>query len=429
MKTILHTIRFYRNLSLVCFAFLIGRSAGAQTIPELVFQNPVLQTGTAGADGATYLFQNVGPNLDAVVTIISRSGAGVILGNIDTVGAGMGFDKSFQPVIGMPGTAPANTNWWMKFNIAFFEAGTNKKAKMSEFNITVLDIDGDGNELYEWAEMDKISKVDSAQVNSLTFSVLANYGPEKDYKIAGIVANSPGIDTTALNVMATYTYKNKDNFDFTIGAQTNSGTTTAGMRLNSLWFKQFSWSNLPVKLVSFSAVLNKNKADLTWKTVFESNFSHFVIEKSLDGQNFNDAGIVFGKGNETDVTNYSFSDNVNPDQDAVIYYRLRSVDIDGRTELSQTKLIRVSTKVQNTISLVTYPNPAANEIRVTIPANWQRKKMMYEVITMNGQTVTRTESASSSQTEVMNIASLAPGIYFVRVNCDGQTAQQKIIKQ
>jgi Secretion system C-terminal sorting domain len=425
MKTVLLTRQFILLLSFI----ILGRSVQAQTIPELVFQNPVLISGTAGADNATYLFSNVGPNLDAVIKIISRSSASVILGNIDTVEASIGYNKALQPVLGIPGTAPANTTWWMKFNCAFYDAGTNNKAKLSQFSATGLDVDGDGLTTFEWQEMYRIDKIDTSLVNNLTFSLLSHHVDGDDYRITGIIANSPGIDTSALNVMGTYTFKNQDNFDFLIGATTTAFTTTAGMRLNALWFKQFNWSQLPLKLISFSAMLNNSNTDLTWRTVSETNVSHFEIEKSLDGRNFSEAGIVFAKGNETDITTYSFSDAINTDKEGVVYYRIRSVDMDGKCQYSDVRIIRISKQTESNISIHTYPNPVIRELRISIPANWQNKKVIYEVINATGHVSKKIESGSSSQTETVNIDALAPGFYFVRVSCDGQTAQQKIVKQ
>ena len=425
MKTGLLT----RQFILLLIFIISGRAVQAQTIPELVFQNPVLTSGVAGANGATYRFSNVGPNLDAVITIVNRSGTEVVISSIDTIGAGLGYGKSFQPVIGIPGTAPANSTWWMKFNCTFYNAGTTDKAKIAQFNVTGLDIDGDGSTLFEWAQMDRIQKIDSALINSLTFSLINTYGGDKDYKVTGIIANSPGIDTSALNVMATYTYKTKDNFDFTIGATTSNLTTSAGMRLNSLWFKQFSWANLPLRMISFSAILNNSKADLTWKTVSETNVSHFKIEKSLDGKNFSEAGIVFATGNESDVTIYSFSDRINAEFEGVIYYRILSVDLDGKFQYSAIRMIRISKQAANNITILTYPNPVTSEVRISIPDNWQSKKVIYEIVSINGRLAKKTESSSSSQTEIINISNLSPGIYLVKASCEGKTAQQKIVKQ
>jgi hypothetical protein len=424
MKIVLRILQ----LNLLLFILISSKPAEAQTIPELIFQNPVLTSGTAGADGAKYLFQNVGPNLDAVITIISRSSASVVLGNIDTVEADIGYNKSLQPVLGIPGTAPANTTWWMKFNCTFYDAGTSNKAMMSQFNVTGLDIDGDAVTTLEWQEMYRIDKIDTSLVNNLTFSLLNHQSDGDDYRITGIIANSPGIDTAALNVMATYTFKNQDNFDFELGATTSNSSTSAGMRLNSLWFKQFSLANLPLTLLSFSAVLNNSQAALTWRTVSEMNVSHFVIEKSRDGRNFTEAGIVFARGNETDITTYNFSDLIHSNQDGIVYYRLCAVDIDGKSKYSETRIIRTS-KQENTISIVAFPNPVVNEVRISIRGEWQNKKVTYEVLNASGQGLKKMETGSSSQTETVDMSNLARGVYIVRVSCEGQTAQQTIIKQ
>jgi hypothetical protein len=222
---------------------------------------------------------------------------------------------------------------------------------------------------------------------------------------------------------------NKDEFDFTIGAKTNSSTTSAGMRLNSLWFRDFFNPPLPVKLISFTAALNDNKADLKWKTATEINVSHFSIEKSFDGTNFNEAGVVFANGNTTNEMNYSFSDNVSTDQVSVIYYRLRSIDIDGKSECSVTRMIQTSKKTDSKISILTYPNPVTSELRITIPANWQNKKVSYELFNVSGQSARKIQTTASSQTETVDVNNMAPGFYIVRVTCDGLTAQQKIVKK
>ena len=188
-------------------------------------------------------------------------------------------------------------------------------------------------------------------------------------------------------------------------------------------------NTLPVKIYSFTANLNYNKVDLKWITASEINVSHFVVEKSTDGVTFNEAGLVFANGNATDKTNYSLSDNIIEGKSTVIYYRLRSMDVNGKSELSETRIIRISKQTENGISIVTYPNPVSNEVRITIPANWQNKKVVYELFSANGKAAKRIETANSSQTETINVSSLSPGFYIVRVSFDGQTAMQKIIKQ
>jgi len=187
---------------------------------------------------------------------------------------------------------------------------------------------------------------------------------------------------------------------------------------------------LPVQLVSFSAVLNEGAVDLKWTTSSEKDVSHFSVEKSLDGKNFSEAGIVLAIGNSSEKINYAFTDiNINSTNPGTIYYRLRSIDTDGKSELSAIKMISFGSQNRQAATIVTYPNPATNEIRITIPASWQGKKVIYEVIGNNGQVIKRNIAAFGSMTESINVSSLAPGFYIARVICNGETAQQKIIKR
>ncbi len=187
---------------------------------------------------------------------------------------------------------------------------------------------------------------------------------------------------------------------------------------------------LPVKLISFTANLVKSKVNLTWTTSQESNTSHFVIERSYDGVNFSDAGVMFAYGNSNEVRNYSFADNGADLQATIIYYRLHMVDTDGKSSYSPTRIIRmISSNTGNETAILSYPNPVGNELRITIPAAWQNKKVTYEILSTNGQLAKKTEVINSSQTETLNVSGLIPGFYLVRATCNGESAQQKIIKQ
>ena len=214
----------------------------------------------------------------------------------------------------------------------------------------------------------------------------------------------------------------------------NSNWTTSSMHTGDLWMMGVSMGAstdlpLPVTMSSFTATLNNNKADLRWTTATEINVSHFVIEKSTDGSNFSDAGILFATGNTTEEMKYTFSDNLAGSVNDVIWYRIRTVDNDGSFDYSATRIIRISHKENSTVIINTYPNPVKNEVRITVPANWQNKMVVYEMISLSGQVVKRVQTANSSQTESLQVTNLAPGMYIARVSCEGQVAQQKIVKQ
>jgi hypothetical protein len=187
---------------------------------------------------------------------------------------------------------------------------------------------------------------------------------------------------------------------------------------------------LPLKLVSFTAQLKTNSiAGLKWETVSEENVSHFSIQKSTDGAGYTDIAMVKAKGFGSQVANYTYTDDVSANYNAgIVYYRLKSVDNDGKFDYSETRILKLSQSSDFTTGIAAYPNPVTNELRITIPLVWQNKTVMYEVIGLNGQTVSKAQKANAGQTETTDVSKLQPGIYTIRVNCNGQTTAQKIVK-
>ena len=440
MKTLVPSTSGLLKATNILIAVLLSLTAFSQTIPELVFKNPVLISGTANQDGAKYRFANVtigAGALDAIVEVKGRSASDVILKSIDS--SGVGWDKAFQPTLGIPNVG-ANREWWVKFEMQFVNAGTYDSREIDTFYVTGLDIDGDGGHLNEWAEMKKVKQVQLAPVTSLLSSLLGSVidllnldNDGTDYRVNGPTTNYDAIDTSAAAVMATYKYVKKDNIRFKIGGKTNASggsSATGGMRMNSLWFKKFSLtqnSTLPLNLIDFNALLNKSKVDLKWTTASEKNVSHFEIERSTDGINYNLAGVIFAIGNTNENNAYALSEDISAVKSSIIYYRLRSMDIDGKSQLSQVRIIRLR-KQSEMLKMVTYPNPVSNELRVTVPATWQGKEMTLEIFNLNGQQVKISKMSNTSQTEMIPVNNLASGIYMVKASCGLETAQQKIIK-
>ncbi|MFK7808159.1 MAG: hypothetical protein AB8F74_10205 [Saprospiraceae bacterium] len=76
---------------------------------------------------------------------------------------------------------------------------------------------------------------------------------------------------------------------------------------------------------------------LEWTTSSEINSHNFVIEKSLDGVDFIDIGLLDAAGMSGEKKGYRFLDmDMNNDR---ALYRLKQVDLDGRQNYSQTVLL------------------------------------------------------------------------------------------
>jgi|GEM_PF-4907238 len=92
---------------------------------------------------------------------------------------------------------------------------------------------------------------------------------------------------------------------------------------------------VPVEWLSFGGEwVDKDFTKLEWKCAQEINNSHFVVERrSEDQDGFTEVVEITGAGNSTQITSYSFIDNVVEVPGVNVYYRIKQVDFDGKSEL------------------------------------------------------------------------------------------------
>ncbi len=438
MKTIVPTKQCFVSLMLLILftasGLLSQAQSGSQTSPELSFINPTLYSGTAGQDNAVYRFKSVNSSLDALVKISGRSSSLVKLDDIDLTSTG--FNKAFQPQVSYNnGSTNIAASWWMEFEISFVNKNTTTPAIINMFKVTALDIDGDNNRLREWDAFYGPSSYSMEnnsllQVSNLTQTIL-NVVQTVGKTFTGVITQYSGIDTAQTSIMTTLTYNNTNSIKFRAGA-TTTGSASVTERMYATWFRDFTYNSaivttLPVSLISFTAALNSGKADLKWTTASEINVSHFVVEKSYDGKDFSDAGLVFAYGNSSEKKNYSLSDNNINIQQGVVYYRLRSVDMDGKEQLSDVRIIRIA-KQGEMLKLTAYPNPVNNELRITLPSTWQGKAVVLEIINQNGQSMKMIKAGIASQTETVMVNDLVRGLYMIKASCGDESSTQKVIK-
>ena len=439
MKRIYHRLKmsalpFYVAKVFLASAIAILASFYSATAQELVFKDPILVSGMAGQDNAVYLFSKVNQNIDALVQVKMRSASDVIIGEIDM--NGLGWEKAFQPQVGINGGVVSDVrDWWVEFEISFVKTETSNPADVNEFSLTTIDVDGDGLTIQEYIELYDAASYYCEAGTQLQSTSLTNddevESNNKSYRVLGPIQNYLDIDTMSTQVMVTGTFINKNKIKVRVGAQSvGLGTSNAALRYNSIWFRSFSYTVatfLPVKLTSFTAnTINSNKILLNWNTAQEKNSSHFTIEKSLNGKDFADAGIVFTMGDSEIPQQYSFTDELRTDQKGMIYYRLKIVNLDGGIQYSSIKVVRLEEKPN--VSILVYPNPVANDLRVTLPSTWQDKKVIIDIYTINGVLVKKFISNTASQTETINVRALNPGSYIIRSTNNVETTSHYIIK-
>ncbi len=248
---------FGRITSVLIIIFFISATAQAQSlIPELSFKNPVLQTGRGckddGQDGAVYIFENVGWDMDALVTILGRSNEFVRLSNADIQGPGSeapdgtGDDDAWQPRIKYgDGKVSAHQDWWMEFKISFVKHGDHKRSvAVNQFFVSGLDIDGDGKQLHEYQSYYKIHSFSLEHQTAIFASSVR--GSEMDplltgKRFDGTTRDYPGISLTAEDAMVRNYYTGSSSMIVRLGAETGASGTIAGDRMYGLLFSSLTY--------------------------------------------------------------------------------------------------------------------------------------------------------------------------------------------
>ena len=172
------------------------------------------------------------------------------------------------------------------------------------------------------------------------------------------------------------------------GFSSTLGTTLSGpVSVNS----SGTLTPLPVVLTDFNAVLAKGAIDISWVTSIEINTDHFNVQRSIDGSAWNVIGTVKASGNSTESVSYSF---VDPTPVAAInYYRLQSVDKDGKYGYSEIKIVRGSLITGYSV----FPNPAKEYVNVTLSST-APKDLTIRLVNQLGQVLQEQKVTNGSGT-------------------------------
>ncbi len=186
---------------------------------------------------------------------------------------------------------------------------------------------------------------------------------------------------------------------------------------------------LPVKLTSFTASNKNNTVTLKWQTQYEQNSSYYNIERSIDGVNFTSIARASAGGNSNLPLNYIYTDllPVSIQSKKTVFYRLQSVDIDGKFAYSQVVALQLD---KRDIELFVSPNPAKDILQVQTGNNISGNASLL-IIDVSGRILYKKEVIlqQGSNTVPVNISLLNPGMYIVRLVNDGNSYIKQFVKE
>ena len=180
---------------------------------------------------------------------------------------------------------------------------------------------------------------------------------------------------------------------------------------------------LPLTLIDFTASRQNNYTRVAWTTEREYNVTNFVVERSDDGISFYAIAQVAGRnsGNTEQYSNLDYA----PIQ-RTAYYRLRSIDINGRASVSKTVSVSVTSDTQ--LTLMT--NPAHDKVTLIAGAALTGT-FSYSIMAMNGQLMQRGNLAiqNGGSYQITFNRNMTPGVYALDINNGKNSFTYKLVIQ
>lgn len=188
---------------------------------------------------------------------------------------------------------------------------------------------------------------------------------------------------------------------------------------------------LPIKLITFTAGKINKDVKLNWSAAAAINFSHFEIERSVDGRIFTNVSKVDFLATNNAREDYNFTDAgiiYTMTSHSKLYYRLKMVDIDGKSDYSKIVAVAVNEKMTGLINA--YPSPFTNEVFVKI-GSLRADKVSLSITDAGGRVVKSMQlflPAGETSITVSGLDNLQKGIYLLRANNNDKVTTFKLIK-
>ncbi|MEO6231749.1 MAG: T9SS type A sorting domain-containing protein [Ferruginibacter sp.] len=232
-------------------------------------------------------------------------------------------------------------------------------------------------------------------------------------------ATSYGSEVIDLSVLSPNTHYYMRVFSFDSPVENQGDFTIEASAGNTL-----SGTTVPVSLGSFTARRSNGVNILNWSTQQELNTNHFVVERSTNGVNFVSIGQVTAAGNSSTVRNYIFTD-LHPSR-GNNYYRLRTVEKDNTSKLSDTRRIRNDGIADVSI----FPNPVTSKLSVSINAD-KASQGQLSITDLSGKIVyTATVKLPQGNTILpVSMNNMASGTYLIKIQLNDDIIVKKFNKQ
>ena len=254
--------------------------------------------------------------------------------------------------------------------------------------------------------IDKVEFIEvNATINTFESQVKFLYNDTKLSKTIALDAKYIGVDSTVYNgsiTLAPYSSK------IIVNAGPVSGV-------------------LPVKLINFSAKDLGNKVEVKWVTTSEINSSHYLVERSTDGHQFESIARVVSNNNADLQNTYGHTDML--PVNGMLYYRLAMIDKDG--SIAYSKIVTINIKNAKTFVIENVKLSAgSSSLKINVSTS-ESQLLSFAVADVSGRIVVAKNIQLQAGTNniIANIPAISKGIYYVKMQTPGALITKAVLRE
>lgn len=354
---------------------------------------------TAGAVAATTIYVRYSPTAATGATgslSITNASAGATTQTIPVSGNALAVEPTLAGTI----TTGAISNTSIELNLPTVGDGTRR-----------LIVGRDGSAV-SFGPADGLTMAGV----SADFSLAADQGSGNKVVYDGTGSGSSVVTVTGLTM--------NDTYYFTV-YEYNVGTGTSQNYLLSPAASTAPAVALPVVLTGFSARwAGGQTAVVNWATASESKMARYVIERSYNGSDFEDAGDVMPRGA---AFAYQWTDETKTA--AGRYYRLRMEEWNGSASYSATQKLNGSNGQVGTIAAGPAPFAQSLTLRIQSSVGGDATVVMTDALGRIVRSQALALRAGENVIAWTDMGALAAGTYYLGVSGGDQAGHLQIVKQ
>ncbi len=184
-------------------------------------------------------------------------------------------------------------------------------------------------------------------------------------------------------------------------------------------------ASVPLTLIDFQLMKNKNVIDINWTTAFEIDINHFILERSTQNKGWETIYTPLPMGNYHAKAYYSYRDYEAPHE--LVFYKLSEKTIHGESiEIAQST-------INNTLfnsELELFPNPVNDYLYFKNSTEQEQSNILTGKLSIYnswGKLVLE-KTIKNTPLIKINLADIAAGIYTVRIESYTPLAFEKVSK-